>query len=72
MPTRVFRAVVTILTQFVSTTLGHNYASVGLVSGLEPAFLAKQLGYCINVFEKTYARWIDRDEDREKLDALML
>ena len=50
----------------------HTYASIGLISGLEPAFLAKQLGHSLSVFETTYAKWIDRDEDREKLNEKML
>ena len=40
---------------------------IGLVQ-----FLAKQLGHSLSVFETTYAKWIDREEDREKLNEKML
>jgi integrase len=50
----------------------HTYASIGLISGLPPAFLAKQLGHTLSVFETTYAKWIDRSEDRELLNVRML
>lgn len=38
----------------------HTYATFGLMSGANPAFMAKQLGHSIEEFFKTYATWIDR------------
>lgn len=48
----------------------HTYASIGLTNGLEPAFLAKQLGHTLAVFYSTYATWIDSDTDREKVERV--
>jgi integrase len=48
----------------------HTYASIGLTRGLEPAFLAKQLGHNLIVFLDSYARWMNREEDRERLNRL--
>ena len=46
----------------------YTYASIGLTSGLDIGFLAKQLGHSLTVFQTTYAKWLDREEDRAKLD----
>jgi integrase len=41
----------------------HTYATFGLMSGLKPAYMAKQLGHSLEEFFKTYARWINNVED---------
>lgn len=44
----------------------HTYATVMLMAGMNPAFCAKQLGHSVEMFHKTYARWLDGDQnDRE-------
>lgn len=51
----------------------HTYASIGLSSGLQPGFLAKQLGHTLEVFYRTYADWIEDDRyeaECRKLDAI--
>lgn len=50
----------------------HTYATTLLMAGVKTAFAAKQLGHSRQVFDSTYARWIDgADDDREmaKLDS---
>lgn len=42
----------------------HTYASLGIIAGLPPAFLAKQLGHSLDVFYRRYATWISGDDDR--------
>lgn len=48
----------------------HTYASLGLMAGVEPAFLARQLGHSLEVFYRTYATWIRGDQDREQMARL--
>lgn len=44
----------------------HTYATIGLMSGAKPAFLAKQLGHSLMMFFTVYANWItSSDDDRE-------
>lgn len=50
----------------------HTYATIGLMSGAKPAFLADQLGHSLRVFFEVYAKWISSRDDRAemaKLDA---
>jgi integrase len=50
----------------------HTYATVGLMAGANPAFLAKQLGHSLEMFFNVYADWINgNDNDREmaKIEA---
>ena len=42
----------------------HTYASEGLSNGLEPAFLADQLGHTLEVFYRTYAHWLGEDKNQ--------
>jgi integrase len=37
----------------------HTYATVMLMAGMTPAFCAKQLGHSVEMFLKTYSRWLD-------------
>lgn len=53
----------------------HTYATVMLMAGMNPAFCAKQLGHSVEMFHKTYARWLDGDQnDREmaRLETTLL
>lgn len=48
----------------------HTYACIGITEGLEPAFLAKQLGHSLETFYRTYAAWISADRDEEQRQKL--
>lgn len=37
----------------------HTYATMMLMAGLTPAFCARQLGHSVEMFLRTYAKWID-------------
>jgi integrase len=38
--------------------LRHTYATLGLMNGLKPAFMARQLGDSLEMSYKAYAKWI--------------
>lgn len=51
----------------------HTCATVNLMAGLRPAYIAQQLGHSLQVLLSTYARWIpgaDGGSEREKMRAL--
>lgn len=48
----------------------HTYASDGLSNGLEPAFLADQLGHTLEVFYRTYAHWLGEDKNQSQYEML--
>lgn len=51
----------------------HTYATMCLMSGMNPAFIAAQLGHSVQVLLSTYAKWISSPSDwaeLEKLDRL--
>jgi integrase len=44
----------------------HTYATMGLMSGAKPGFMASQLGHGLRMFFTTYAKWLNgTDDDRE-------
>lgn len=44
----------------------HTYATIGLMSGAKPGFMAAQLGHSLRMFFTVYAKWISgADDDRE-------
>lgn len=45
----------------------HSYATVGLMSGANPAFLAKQLGHSLEMFFNVYAAWINGEDDQREM-----
>jgi integrase len=45
----------------------HTYATVGLMSGAKPGFLAKQLGHSLRMFFDVYADWINSDDDDREM-----
>lgn len=50
----------------------HTYATVGLMNGVKPGFMAAQLGHSLRMFFTVYAKWIssaDDDLEMEKLEA---
>lgn len=48
----------------------HTYATAMLMAGMTPAFCAKQLGHSVEMFLKTYAKWIDGDRDTAEMARL--
>lgn len=45
----------------------HTYATVGLMAGVNPAYMAGQLGHGTEVFFKDYASWIHGKQDDSEL-----
>lgn len=41
----------------------HTYATVMLMSGVTPAYAAKQMGHSIEMFLRTYSKWIDTGQN---------
>lgn len=41
----------------------HTYATLGLMAGLDAPLLAQQLGHSLEIFHRSYARWIPRAQD---------
>ncbi|AMC34795.1 hypothetical protein VN23_09320 [Janthinobacterium sp. B9-8] len=48
----------------------HTYATIGLMSGAKPGFLAKQLGHSQRMFFTVYAKWISSDDDDREMAKL--
>jgi integrase len=52
----------------------HTYATMMLMAGMTPAFCAKQLGHSVEMFLRTYSKWIDggrNDVEMGKLEGLL-
>jgi integrase len=53
----------------------HTYATMLLMAGLRPAFCAKQLGHSVEIFLRTYSKWLDgpqNDREMAQLEAALL
>ena len=48
----------------------HTYATMCLMSGMNPAFIAAQLGHSVQVLLSTYAKWISSPSDWTELKKL--
>lgn len=48
----------------------HTYATAMLMAGMTPAFCARQLGHSVEVFLRTYSRWIDGQRDDLEMQRL--
>lgn len=48
----------------------HTYATICLMAGMTPAFVAKQLGHSVQMLLDTYSRWLDSDSDLLELAKL--
>jgi integrase len=48
----------------------HTYATMMLMAGRTPAWCAKQMGHSVEMFLRTYSRWIDGDQDDREMAAL--
>lgn len=45
----------------------HTYATVCLMTGLNPVYVAAQLGHSLVMLMKRYARWINSDKNKEEI-----
>ena len=45
----------------------HTFATIGLMAGVNPAFMARQLGHSLEMFFRVYAKWIDGQHDDREL-----
>ena len=50
----------------------HTYATIRLMSGLNPAFIAQQLGHSVQMLLSTYARWLNSSSDWSELEKLKI
>lgn len=41
----------------------HTYATMMLMAGMTPAFCARQLGHSVDMFLRTYSRWLDGEQN---------
>lgn len=48
----------------------HTYATICLMSGINPAFIAQQLGHSVQMLLSTYARWLNSSSDWDELKKL--
>lgn len=48
----------------------HTYATMCLMSGMNPAFIASQLGHSVQVLLTTYAKWLNSSNDWSELAKL--
>jgi integrase len=48
----------------------HTYATALLMAGRTPAWCAKQLGHSVEVFLRTYSKWIEGDADDREMAEL--
>jgi integrase len=48
----------------------HTYATAMLMAGMTPAFCAKQLGHSVEVFLRTYSKWLDGDQNDMEMARL--
>lgn len=50
----------------------HTYATMRAMSGLNPAFIAQQLGHSVQMLLSTYARWLNSSSDWSELEKLKI
>lgn len=48
----------------------HTYATMLLMDGVNPVFVANQLGHSISMLEKRYAKWIHGEQNRIEISKL--
>lgn len=48
----------------------HTYATICLMAGMNPAFIASQLGHSVQMLLSTYARWLNSSADWQELEKL--
>lgn len=50
----------------------HTYATICIMSGMNPAFISQQLGHSVQMLLSTYARWINSSSDWSELKKLQI
>lgn len=50
----------------------HTYATMCLMAGMRPAFIAKQLGHSLQILLSRYARWLDGEGDWNEMEKLKM
>ena len=48
----------------------HTYATMMLMAGMTPAFCAKQLGHSVEMFLRTYSKWLDGGQNALEMRRL--
>lgn len=48
----------------------HTYATIGLMNGVKPGFMAAQLGHSLRMFFTVYAKWIGGADDEREMDKI--
>jgi integrase len=48
----------------------HTYATMMLMQGVAPAFAARQMGHSIEMFLRTYSKWIDGGQNAAEMAKL--
>ncbi|MGF6149267.1 integrase [Pseudomonas fluorescens] len=48
----------------------HTYATICTMSGMNPAFIAQQLGHSVQMLLSTYARWLNSSGDWGEMEKL--
>jgi integrase len=48
----------------------HTYATQMLMAGMNHSWCAKQLGQSIEMFQRTYSKWLDGEQDDREMDKL--
>lgn len=48
----------------------HSYATIMLMSGVAPAYAARQLGHSVEQFLRTYSKWIDGGQNAVEMDKV--
>jgi len=48
----------------------HTYASLSLMDGASPEFVAQQLGHSVATLRKNYAKWIEGEYDQQEMDKM--
>lgn len=49
----------------------HTYATICIMSGMNPAFIAQQLGHSVQMLLSTYARWLNSSGDWGEMEKLL-
>lgn len=48
----------------------HTYATLCLMAGAKPGWVAKQLGHSLEEFFKSYAKWLESDDDAREVSLI--
>lgn len=48
----------------------HTYATMMLMAGMAPGYAARQMGHSVEMFLRTYARWIDGGQNKVEMGKL--